>query len=146
MFRPETLKTLVEYLKSVWGAIGPLVGALAGVLVGAWLARSWDKQKWMKDSRKQECQELLAAITEAATTILKSNMVGGVSLQQRNDVYYASLKVFQSRLFIARDVEKYKLFDAWVLAVNEFNGDGDRHKFDDTFDKIRDRIVQMATI
>ena len=112
--------------------------------MGAWLARSWDKQKWMRDNRKQECQELLAAVSEAVTLHLARNLVGGVSLHQTNEAYHQSLKVFHSRLFIAKDVERHKLLDSWAHAVHDFNETADRVKFDASFEQIREQITQMA--
>jgi len=48
-----------EGLKAVWASVGPLVG----VLVGALLARSWDRRKWINENRKQEYRELLTTLT-----------------------------------------------------------------------------------
>ena len=138
MIQPQTLKTIFEY------GTGPLVG-FVGVLVGARLSRSWDRVKWIKDNRTQECRELLTAITHAATLILDRGMVEGPSSPNRYEAYLESLKVFKSRLFIAKEVEEYKLLDSWAHAVNDFGSSGDRHKFDDTLEGIIQRIVEMAT-
>jgi hypothetical protein len=145
MTQPETWKTVIEYVRGGWTAIGPLVG----VLVGAWLARSWDKEKWLKDNRKQECRELLTAVTNAATAILDKSTATSPIAQARktheaNDAYLTSVKVFQDRIFIAPDVERAKLFDLWPIAVNAYNTYGDRVRFDDSFEEIKKKIVEMA--
>ncbi len=98
--------TIAHYISVAWAAVGPIIG----VLVGALLTRSWDKQKWMNDNRKEECRELLTAISEAAVLelkrILSVNSAGlriesGASLQVVDEAYTNSLKVFQDRIFIA---------------------------------------------
>src|SRR6266851_6871445 len=142
MTHSQTWKSIIDYLKAGWSLLGPLVG----VLVGAWLARSWDKQKWLSDNRKQECRELLTAVTHAATAILDRDTGTDVLSQMRkqalaNDAYLISLKVFQDRIFIAGDVERAKLFDMWPVAVNRYNSTKDRNEFDDCFEQ---KIVQIA--
>jgi hypothetical protein len=64
---------------------------------------------------------------------------------ESNDVFLASLKVFQSRIFIEKDVQRYKLMDIWAHAVNDFNNSGKCNKFDDAVDEIRNRIIEIAT-
>jgi hypothetical protein len=141
MVQPQTLTTIFDYAKGAWAALGPLIG----VLVGAWLARSSDRKKWIKDNRTQECRELLAAVSHAATVILDVGMLGGPTPNERGKAYLESMKVFKSRLFIAKEVEEYKLLDSWAHAVNDFTKSGDRHKFDDSFEVIIERLVEMAT-
>ena len=135
----------MEYAKAGWSSIGPMVG----VLVGAWLARSWDKQKWLNDNRKEECRELLTAVTDAVTAILDRDIAtSGVSYATKqaraNDAFLISLKIFQDRIFIARDIEGAKLFDIWPVAVNRYNSSANRHDFDDSFEAIKKKIVQIA--
>jgi hypothetical protein len=46
--------------------------------------------------------------------------------------------------FIAQDVEESKLFDLWPLAVNAYNTTSNRHQFDDSFEIIKKRIIEMT--
>ncbi len=41
-------------LGKTWGVVGPLVG----VVIGAWLARSWQRKHWLLESKKAEFREL----------------------------------------------------------------------------------------
>ena len=56
---PETLRQVGAALEKTW----TLIGSLVGLGFGAFLTRSWDRKKWMKDNRKEECRELLSAVT-----------------------------------------------------------------------------------
>ena len=134
MIEPGTLKALGEYSGKAWSVVGPLVG----VLVGALLGRSWDRQKWLNDNVKQECQELLGAITKSATQILAD------AGRKSWDTYLDALIAFHTRIFIAEEVEREKLLDLWAHAVHDFGEGRDRHKFDDAIEKIRSAIVRMA--
>jgi len=141
MVEPSTWKALGEYSGKAWSAVGPLVG----VLVGALLARSWGRRRWLIENRKQECQELLGAITKSATQMLTSNEAGGdIRSWESWDSYLGTVQSFHTRIFIAEDVDKEKLFDRWVPAVREFGSGHDRHKFDEAIEKICATIVRMA--
>jgi hypothetical protein len=144
--QPVNWSMVATYASGAWAVVGPLVG----VLVGAWLSRSWDKQKWMNDNRKEECRELLTAVTDAATAVLDRDVgTDGVSLAAKmdraNKAYLTSLKVFQDRIFIADDIERTQLFDIWPIAVNRYNSTRNRHDFDNSFEHIKKKIVQIAT-
>jgi len=132
--------TLLEYAKSIWVAIGPLVG----VVIGALLARSWDRQKWIKDNRKQECKELLTAMSKAATLLLAARMAREKEAASR-DMFLESLVVFSQSLFITKDAEYQQAFDLWKEAVHNYNTTSDHHKFDDTLEQIRTKVITMAT-
>lgn len=124
-----------------WGAIGPLVG----VVVGALLTRSWERRKWVKDVRLQECRELLKATSDAATRIMERQMLGGVSAEQVWDLYLASVQVFQTRLFIAKEVENQKLLDIWAHAVHDYQEKHDRAKFDEQFETLKAGVTKDCT-
>jgi hypothetical protein len=135
-----------KFLYGFWAAVGPLIG----VLVGALLARSWDKQKWMKDTRKHEFQELLTALTDAATAILgsKERVVPGIAHRGDGPAYAAYLKtvrVFNDRIFISKDLKERKFLDRWAFAVNQYAASPDRNTFDETFEAIQNEIIELAT-
>jgi hypothetical protein len=50
MLQPEKLKAIGDGLKTAWAPVGPLVS----VIIGAMLARAWDRRKWINENRKQE--------------------------------------------------------------------------------------------
>jgi hypothetical protein len=50
----QTLETIGSFLGKTWGVVGPLVG----VVIGAGLARSWQRKQWVPQSKKAEYREL----------------------------------------------------------------------------------------
>jgi hypothetical protein len=50
----QTLETTGSLLGKTWGVVGPLVG----VVIGVWLARSWQHKRWLLESKKAEYREL----------------------------------------------------------------------------------------
>jgi hypothetical protein len=126
------------FVKYVWPAIGPLLG----VLVGAYLAKSSDRKKWLSENRKQECQELLGAITACAVKLL-SDFPHGYAVEEYAG-YLKTIEVFHTRIFIAEEVEKEKLEERWTSAVGDFGTDWTKAKFDTALEEIRGKIIRIA--
>jgi hypothetical protein len=101
---------MIEHAKNAWIAIGPLVG----VMIGAWLSGYWDRKKWIKDNRKQECKEVLTAMSKTATLLLAWTMAKEVDKASRDAfrvAFLESVQVFSQSLFIAKDAEYQQVFD-----------------------------------
>jgi hypothetical protein len=50
----------VTVLLTIWALIGPL----AGLLIGHYLVRSWERRRWLADNRKEEYRRLLTALNK----------------------------------------------------------------------------------
>lgn len=136
MVQPETWKAIGEYSGKAWSVLGPLLG----VLIGAWLGRSWDSKKWERDNRKEECRELIKSITHAAA--LELNIGSGTSQQEAYDAYLESLKTIHDRIFIAEDLEREKIMDSWAYAVGDFGSEKiDRGEFSERLEALRKTII-----
>jgi hypothetical protein len=142
----QLLKEVAPYIRGIWTAIGPLLG----VLVGAFLARSWDKKKWMNDNRKEEFRELITTLTEAATAIMgnhhhikdhtQTTEEGDKALEK----YLNALNVIKSRIFVSKDVNEMNLFDKWGEGFKTITATGSIIQFEDVFEKIRDELIERA--
>ena len=141
MIRPETWKAIGDYSSKAWSALGPLVG----VLIGAWLGRIWDSKKWQRENRKDECRELVKAITHAVA--MHMNVGSGVSCSQADEAYVDSIKVFKDRIFVAHELRRKHLVESWGKAVDDFRGKIiDEDEFSAEADKVIDAIVKLVII
>jgi hypothetical protein len=139
----ETLKAIGEGLKTAWASVGPLVG----VLIGALLARFWDRRKWINENRKQEYRELLTTLTSACTALIdNAQAVVQTPTEQifARDEYFKSLRVLQDRIFIANEIGKMNLFDRWGTAMKDLQETKNFRKFEDSFEVMRNEIVKQA--
>lgn len=146
MVDPETWKSIGAIAGKAWSLVGPL----AGVLVGAWLARSWDRRKWVNDNRKGEYRELVTELTTAAMALVSKYQVGpdfmsDADLQATADSYLEALRIIQDRIFIAHELEKMSVFDRWGESVKILTKNKDVRKFEDTFEDMKKEIVAEAT-
>lgn len=146
MVQPATWKVIGEFLKTGW----ILVGLLIGVFVGAWLARSWDRKKWMNDNRKQEYRELLTALTNGATAVIeryspKISPLTKDEMEAATNRYMDAMKTIKDRIFIAEDMDRMAIFDRWAKAVKTAQDARDIKKFESIFETIRKEIVSAAT-
>ena len=141
MVQPETWKAIGEYTGKVWTAVGPLVG----VLVGALLAHSWERKRWEKENRKEECRELIKSISHAATLILNVAVGAGASQHDAHNAYQDTVQVFHGRIFIAEDIEKTKIVDMWAHAVGEFGAQKiDANEFGNRVEEVRRTIINFV--
>jgi hypothetical protein len=46
-------------------AVVGIAGTLGRVVLGQWMSRSWQREQWLLDNRKQEYCELLSAVSNA---------------------------------------------------------------------------------
>lgn len=133
-----------KYISTAWTAIGPLFG----VLVGALLARSWDRRKWLNDNRKQEYRELLTALTDSATSLIEQAQSGSFRTFDQDvetqTLYFKTIKLMQDRIFVAEEIARMKLFDRWGNAVEGLKGMKDIKTFEETFETLRKEIVAKA--
>jgi hypothetical protein len=140
-------KTLIDYTAVFWSTAAPLVG----VLIGAMLTRSWDRQKWMNDNRKQEFRELIDALTDAATALMAQQTAynNGEELEfehtEAPDKHTQALKVIKTRIFIAGDVKQMDLLDHWTESIKRMRETNGIHCFEITFENVRDEIIARAT-
>lgn len=139
MIQPDTWKLIGEYSNRAWTPLGPLVG----VLIGAWLTRSGDREKWERENRKEECRELITAISHAAT--LQINLGNGTSERQAYEAYLDSIKTIHDRIFIAEAIEQRDILNLWAHSVHDFGKKKiDAATFSDRVEKIRKTIVNLV--
>lgn len=116
----------------------PLIGALSGllgVILGAYLTRSWQRKQWLLDSKKAEYQELLSVLSQAAHYILNNsprlqlpNGIGGVKSGEQErlsgeaaDRGHATIA---DRVFISDTMAREKIGERWLAVLKEKRVDG----------------------
>ena len=113
---------------AVWAALGPLTGLLLGHL----LTRSWDRKRWLLDSRKQEFKELVSLMTADAVAHIHFT----VDLQSSNhsraadriaildELHDAALRALNDRIYIDRDLIELNVGERYMNVIEEMR-DGD---------------------
>jgi hypothetical protein len=110
----------------------PLFGALSGllgVIIGAYLTRSWQRKQWLLDSKKAEYRELLSVLSQAAHYILNNsplqvpNTLGSLKSgeQQRlsDEAADRGHAIISDRIFIADVIAREKIEQRWVAVLKE---------------------------
>jgi hypothetical protein len=123
---------------AVWAVIAPLVG----IFLGHYLTRSWQREQWLRDSRKEEFRELLTTLTRSyRTMVLDPNTIR--TFWEANGT---ALNVIRDRIYIAEDLKRHDIFESWLFAVSDFEADklngGD--KFAEAYSRINAVIVSIA--
>ncbi len=108
-------------VSKVWATLGPLVG----VLVGAYLARSWDQRRWFLNNRKEEYRELLATLTAISSRYLEVRGHGGLNAinpdEQRelNAARGDGGRIILSRIFVSERIHQGEIHLKWKSLFDE---------------------------
>jgi hypothetical protein len=137
-------------MSQMWPTILAGIGSFVGIGIGAYLTRSWDQRKWLSENRRDECRELLTALTNAVASLIEESQsiviaYSGAEEKEKREEYLEALRVLQDRIFIADDIAGINLFDRWGESVKALLKTRDVHKFEDTFEEIRKEIVRIGT-
>ena len=100
------------------------LSALAGIVVGHWLNRSWQQRQWVLDNRKSEARELLTALAESYTALmrLREGVVTSPEVQTMvDDAADKAIRCLADRIFLAGSMEREDALNRWVKAMTTFH-------------------------
>jgi hypothetical protein len=130
---------------ALWAAAGPM----AGVLVGHFLTRSWQREQWHMDQRRQEYRELLTAITNAYMALIRSDY-GDESNFIRFTLEVAavrdeSFRTLRDRIYIAGEIANADILGQWDTAVTNYEYDKkEERRFAERFTNINNQLIFLA--
>ncbi len=111
----------------------PLLGTLSGlvgVVLGAYLTRSWQRKQWLLDSKKAEYRELISVLSQAAHYILNNsphlqrpNPLGSLKSgeQERlsDEAADRGHTTISDRIFIADTIAREKIDERWLSILKQ---------------------------
>jgi hypothetical protein len=103
---------------SIWAGIGPLVGLLAG----HYLLRSWQREQWLLDSRKQEFRELITALTDTIVHLMMFTPAyevgkGAEEFDELKAAQKIAMRVLADRIYIAEDLRELNAAERFFEAI-----------------------------
>ncbi|HEV2484887.1 MAG TPA: hypothetical protein VGT08_05090 [Terracidiphilus sp.] len=123
-------------------------GTLAGIVVGHFLTRSWQREQWLLDCRKQEFKEVASAISHFSIEHLSYVTSQGTVLAQSKQAYVDSMKavscVLTDRIFIASDLDSARIPSRFLAIMEKFIDAGE--KFDDPADQMSDLMKEVVEL
>ncbi len=122
---PHTLRTIGEIAGPIWTAVGPLLG----VLVGALLARGFQRRQWIADNNVLEYRELLTAITQGSMVYMEVYSFAKTPAEHEVRLLAGAqskaMQVARDRIFIAHVVDELNIVARWMEATRHFTASGD---------------------
>ena len=116
--------------------------------MGHFLARDWDRRKWLLDRRNEEFKELMTVI---ATAFVKCGdpryhfyEPTMESLMEMNAASTNCLVTIQNRIYIAKHIKHLKLDYMWLNAFDSLVKEKNLEKYGATVRKMMDSIVAIA--
>jgi hypothetical protein len=128
------------------GAMG-ILGTAVGALLGHYLSKTWQREQWILDNRKQEYRELLSAISHSVVTLIARDR--GVVDKGALRVYLEDLstevyRMLGDRIFIADDLAREHIREKWMAAVRAFTEDCKMDEFALRVYEIKEQLVHLA--
>jgi len=134
----------ITLVLACWAAIGPLLG----IAIGQYLTKSWQREQWTLDNKKQEYRELLAILTRSYGTIIRLQAPGAVrSGDEEKELHTAhldALAVMRDRLFIGRSPMLLTIFKLWTDATEEYGNTGEFLPFRNNYNNIHASVLGAA--
>jgi hypothetical protein len=148
---------------SAWNAAkasGPLLTALAGVFIGAWLTRSREQEAWIRNCEKEEWKELNSALSKVelllsslmATTLCGAHKQRLETLDNFTNATRETNVILRTRFFTHTKLQQSGLVPQWwairrtvldAVANNTLTQDK-LDTFANEFDRIQSEIRQIA--
>lgn len=136
-----------ENVTLIVAALG-IVGTLGGIIVGHFLTRSWQREQWLLDCRKQEFKEVASAMSHFTIEHLSYVTSQGTALAQPKQAYVDSMKavscVLADRIFIASDLESAKIPSRFLQIMEKFIEAGE--EFDDPADEMSALLKEVVEL
>jgi hypothetical protein len=117
-------------------------------VVGHLLTRSWQREQERLDNKKQEYRELMTAMADAYTQLLR--LGSGVVADSRevqaeiDSARFNSHRAIHDRIYIAETIKKMRLFENWTAETTIFVKDQERIRFTERFLKLQAQVREAA--
>ena len=126
-----------------------IVGTLAGIVIGHFLTRSWQREQWIMDNRRDEWRELMKALSKAYMAVGEWKpapiMFEGDDLLNRMAISTEYLVTVSDRLFIAKEMKELHLSRLWFEGVDTFLTTKNIGDFGKAYEEMTTIIVKAAT-
>jgi hypothetical protein len=128
-----------------WSVVGPL----AGVLVGAYIANRNQRRRWLADKKMEEYREILAAINNAVGVYLNARRsVPNVKAwyKAHPEIFMSVAVVLQNRIFTVAALQNMHLLNRFGDACDDLATTEDMKQFGDTVEalirELREAVVK----
>jgi hypothetical protein len=128
-------------------AVG-IAGTLGGTAIGQRMARSWQREQWLLDCRKEEFRELITVISDTLAATLEAvsgKIPSRTNPDELGELYSKSLRAMNDRIFIAKDIKRLGVRTEWLELTTGYAKDSDTIQFIARIDKLLVALVEVAT-
>jgi len=111
------------------GYLTGIIGTLAGVFVGSWLSRSWQRRQWVQDNKRAEYRELINYLRICAHDMRKKSIANesgiGASNSGDDDLLdvdgpeASGYNMISDRFFIDDVMDRENIRKRWQAVFNQ---------------------------
>jgi hypothetical protein len=123
-------------------------GALAGIVIGHFLTRSWQRRQWFMDRRLEEYKEVLAAVNEMfeahSYPIVVSDPSDIDPILKRKETVIRCFRTIANCVMIADDLKKLDLSQMLLDSQNHYDLAPDAAEFGADRRYVVNILIKMA--
>jgi hypothetical protein len=93
-----------------------VLSAFCGVLIGQRMARTTQREQWVRDRKLGEYKELISSVNELFETL--SNPLFKGDPDKQNETFGRCARIIDGCILIAPDIDRLELIDAILAAHN----------------------------
>ncbi len=133
----------VTLIVGIFGIVGTLS---AGLSIGQYLSRSWQREQWFLDKKIEEYREVLSALTESYLVWRKKHTRTADDIEAMTTSYGKTMQVMFDRITVAREIRKLKIEQRWIEATDYFDEGMDQGEFAKHYGSIAKDIVNLGLL
>jgi hypothetical protein len=130
----------VTVFLTIWAALGPL----AGILVGHYLTRSWQRRQWIADNQKEEYRKLLSGLNRLNMVLILDHTNHNVGIQDIKEAMEEITIALNTSLFIVDFLERSKVADDVLEASRRLKHGGSFDDYQKEYWKAINLIIASA--
>jgi len=125
---------------TIWAAAGPLVG----ILLGHYLAASWQRKQWIADNQKEEYRRVLAGLNRINIVLTQWHTHGNLDVKTLTEAMEEVTLAANTSLFINEFLEKSKVLGDVLDASRTLSQGGNYGDYQREYWKAVNAIIAAA--
>ena len=123
------------------------LSAIGGIVVAHLLTRSWQHRQWLLDNRKNEARELLTALAESYTALMRlrpATVLPAEIEKLIEDSADQAIRCIADRIFLASAMQREDVLRRWVAAMTDFHRELEPFALRREYEALRGIVLSQA--
>ncbi|MFL6305449.1 MAG: hypothetical protein ACJ72H_18115 [Candidatus Sulfotelmatobacter sp.] len=124
----------------IWALIGPL----AGILIGHYMVRSWERRRWLADNQKEEYRRVLTALNRMNNLVLVHHNSGKANHEELTESLNETTLAFNTCIFTMEFLRESQVMGGVMEALTKLDKGGSLENYQKEYWKAINLILSAA--